>query len=189
MDKGQAENFGFEIDAIAGETIRQREAYEVIQQLDSLFYPSETSTPTPLNAILAKVPGNVGVFVSGTIFSADRTTSEISEPYESFTHEGQDYESRIVKLEVPEPEGLTNLYVGGKVYLLCLVGKGQMSINRDNFRWGVVQTSRNEILFFSYEGDDKGPLIELVKPLEPAEQYQVVNEFRKALDKLEPKTN
>jgi hypothetical protein len=185
MDKGQAENFGFNLDTIAGEAIRQREAVEAIQNLDNIF-TAETSAATPLNAILGRVPEMVGIFVNGTLFSSEPTTSEISDAYESFDFEGQTFESRIVKVQVPTPERPLNTYIGGKIYLLCLVGEGQTNINRANFSHGVIRTSKDEILFFSYEGDDRGPAINIVKPLDPTEQYTVVSEFRKALGKLVP---
>jgi hypothetical protein len=180
MEKSGAEFFGHNLDAIAGEAIRQKEAVDVITQLDSLF-ETEFAHSISLSNTLSKVAGNVGCQVSGTLFSAHKTQAELSAPYESFEHGGIKLESRLVRLTIPSSSAPDSDYIGGRIYLLCLMGENQTEPTRDNFLYGAVNTSRGEILYFSYKGDDSESPVKIAQPIEPSEQYQVVSEFRKAL--------
>jgi hypothetical protein len=181
MKPGEEITSYYNLDPIAGYTVREIEARDVLDFTVSRFRPEVAiSVNSELLDLIRMLREKIDVMVNPY-----SSTGALGEAYETFDHEGQLFETRILHINVA---GSQLTYKTEDIYLLALLGKGQKQISLINCRFGVVITEDNQRIFFKVEspldevpGDEADvPTPNIITVLSPQEQYMVLEELRKS---------
>lgn len=195
----------YDIPTILGDAVREVEAIKTVSSLEDLFNHGN-SEPVSISNDLGSIFHEAHHLTSDMLFN--NTSRQMSKPYDSFTQDGVNLVSRVIRLgsEVADNHPL---FTSSNIYLVSLMGDEQKSVSARNCPFGALSTKNGNIEFFKIEKNanigkiivnevmkdgesdrilaEKGSIdwhkIKLTA-LSPEERYQVTLEFEKALDTL-----
>ncbi len=198
----------YNLDEIAGLSYREADNRTTVNSL-SEYFNNHKSKGVGLNKTVSEIVLATKGLIDGTVYSPNLKVL-VGEAYDSFEHEGIEYSSHLVEMDIPLPpenwnEGLYGYY-SSKIFLISLIANNEIVISPESTKFGVICTSNGQNIFFELEANtNKGNILpstavkdtesgrvlatqgsidnnELsAKPLSPYEQTQVLEEFKKAL--------